>query len=450
MQKQRRSRTSSVGYLVAVGVVAKLFIDTSVQLYNPFLMVYAAGVGVSAVTMGQLVSLRNIMGLAAPVVGHLADKIGYRLIMRLSLLLAGLGILLLSTGAGLPVLILSMVVAGLGQGGFTPNLHSYLSSKLPYSKRSRYLGIVEYSWALAGIIGLALIGVLIELFSWREPLYVLGGGLIASSLLLGTLPKTDRGRKSGGAGYKGAEKGAAGDTFRPSDGVGEIAGETEGTRSAEGFVDETEVDGHRVSKVARIIQFFYLGAYWKSAWAAVLVNVFDFFAITHIMIIHGGWLETEYGLAPSKLGLVALLLGLFDWMGSIIVSVAGDRIGKRRSVLIGAGGMVVFFALLPVLNFSLPFALISLLMPRFFFELATVSNFPLLSEQYPPQRGKIMSLSVAGGLLGTTIAASTGPASYLNVGVWGLGPVSALAAGISCLLVIFFVKEEPHGRNAYE
>src|SRR6056297_1011171 len=191
MQKRTTTRTGSIGYLVAVGVTAKLFIDTSVQLYNPFLMVYAAGLGVSAVTMGQLVSLRNIMGLAAPVIGHLADRVGYRLIMRLSLLLAGLGILLLSTGAGLPVLILSMVVAGLGQGGFTPNLHSYLSSKLPYSKRSRYLGIVEYSWALAGIIGLALIGVLIELFSWREPLYVLGGGLIAAAVLLGTLPKAE-------------------------------------------------------------------------------------------------------------------------------------------------------------------------------------------------------------------------------------------------------------------
>lgn len=401
-------------------MIAKLCVDTSVQLYNPFLMVYAAGLGVSAVTMGQLVSLRNIMGLAAPVVGHMADRIGYRLIMRVSLLLAGIGILLLSTGGGLPILVLSMVVAGLGQGGFTPNLHSYLSSKLPYEKRSRYLGIVEYSWALAGIIGLALIGVLIELFSWREPLYFLGGSLIASAVLLGTLPKTER---SQGGDEEGGEPSAQRPPGPPLSGPPEA----------------------KPARLRRMVDFFYLGAHWKSAWAAVLVNVFNFFAITHIMIIHGGWLETEYGLAPSKLGLVALLLGVFDWAGSILVSVAGDRIGKRRSVLIGAGGMVVFFALQPFLNLSLPLALVSLLMPRFFFEFATVSNFPLLSEQYPPQRGKIMSLSVAGGLLGTTIAAATGPAAYLNNGVWGLGPVSAAAACVSCILIVFYVREEPHG-----
>ncbi len=403
-------------------MIAKLCVDTSVQLYNPFLMVYAAGLGVSAVTMGQLVSLRNIMGLAAPVVGHMADRIGYRLIMRLSLLLAGIGILLMSTGGGLPILVLSMVLAGLGQGGFTPNLHSYLSSKLPYEKRSRYLGIVEYSWALAGIIGLALIGVLIELFSWREPLYLLGGSLIAAALLLGTLPKTEKHRR----GEAKTGESLAGEAPPP------VSGRT-----------------LKTSRLRRIVDFFYLGAHWRSAWAAVLVNVFNFFAITHIMIIHGGWLETEYGLAPSKLGLVALLLGVFDWAGSILVSVAGDRIGKRKSVLIGAGGMVIFFALQPFLNLSLPLALISLLMPRFFFEFATVSNFPLLSEQYPSQRGKIMSLSVAGGLLGTTIAAASGPTAYLTRGVWGLGPVSAVAACVSCILIVFFVREEPHRGNVY-
>ena len=417
-------------------MTAKLFIDTSVQLYNPFLMVYAAGLGVSAVTMGQLVSLRNIMGLVAPVVGHLADRIGYRLIMRLSLLTAGIGTLLLSTGAGLPILILSMVVAGLGQGGFTPNLHSYLSAKLPYEKRSRYLGIVEYSWALAGIIGLALIGVLIELFSWREPLYLLGGGLIAAAILLGTLPKTEGKRSESEATGGDAENGST--AREPVQPVQSIKGSGLAAPEAP------------TSRVKRVLTFFYLGSHWKSAWAAVLVNVFNFFAITHIMIIHGGWLETEYGLAPSKLGLVALLLGVFDWAGSIIVSVAGDRIGKRRSVFIGAAGMVLFFALLPFLNISLPLALISLLLPRFFFEFATVSNFPLLSEQYPSQRGKIMSLSVAGGLLGTTIAATTGPAAYLNIGVWGLGPVSAAAAAVSCILIVFFVREEPHKRNVYD
>ncbi|MFW6360691.1 MAG: MFS transporter [Spirochaetota bacterium] len=444
MQKRTTTRTGSIGYLVAVGVTAKLFIDTSVQLYNPFLMVYAAGLGVSAVTMGQLVSLRNIMGLAAPVVGHLADRVGYRLIMRLSLLMAGIGILLLSTGAGLPILILSMVVAGLGQGCFTPNLHSYLSAKLPYEKRSRYLGIVEYSWALAGIIGLALIGVLIELFSWREPLYVLGGGLIAASLLLGTLPKTEH--------HHSADTAGAADRRPDEDSqMGENGGQAAGQDPSPAAGSQVRTD----SQARRVLKFFYLGTHWKSAWAAVLVNVFNFFAITHIMIIHGGWLETEYGLAPSRLGLVALLLGFFDWAGSIIVSVAGDRIGKRRSVLIGAAGMVVFFALLPFLNITLPLALMSLLMPRFFFEFATVSNFPLLSEQYPSQRGKVMSLSVAGGLLGTTIAATTGPAAYLTVGVWGLGPASAAAAFVSCILIVFFVREEPyrtaiHRRNAYE
>ena len=85
-----------------------------------------------------------------------------------------------------------MVIWGVGQGGFGPNLHSYVSSMLPYSKRSRYLGMVEYSWALAGIVGLFLFGRVIELYGWKAPLFILSAGLILSSLVMSTLPRSRR------------------------------------------------------------------------------------------------------------------------------------------------------------------------------------------------------------------------------------------------------------------
>jgi MFS family permease len=81
---------------------------------------------------------------------------------------------------------------------------------------------------------------------------------------------------------------------------------------------------------------------------------------------------------------------------------------------------------------------------RFSFEFATVSNFPLLSEQFPSKRGKVMSFSLAGGLIGTTVAATTGPAAFFRFGVWGLGPVSLASAALSLLLLHTLVREQPH------
>ncbi|MFP4490242.1 MAG: MFS transporter, partial [Spirochaetaceae bacterium] len=177
------------------------------------------------------------------------------------------------------------------------------------------------------------------------------------------------------------------------------------------------------------------------------INFFNFFAATHVMIIHGGWLENEYGLGAGQLGTVALLLGFTDWGASILVSIYGDKIGKKRSVLIGTGGMALFFALMPLLNVSLPLALIALSLPRFFFEFAVVSNFPLISEQYPEERGKVMAFSFSIGLIGPVVSGITGPAMYLRWGVWGLGPVSFASAMVSILLLLLCVKEEPHARR---
>ena len=408
MKQPGPSLTSRVGYLLGLGILAKFFVDTSTQLFNPYLLIYAAGIGVTGIGMGRLVSLRNLSGLLAPVIGGLADRYGYRLMMRVNLLLVGMGLLLFAAGGGSPLIYLGMILWGAGQGGFAPNAHSYLSGRLPYERRSRYLGMLEYSWAIAGILGLFGIGLLIEAFGWRLPLYLLAGGLILSSLLMRTLPKVDH-----------------------------------GLEQPEGVAGDEEPDASPGGFVSRIRAFFDLGPHARSAWGAVLVNLFNFFAVFHLMIVHGAYLELEYGLSPAKLGSVALILGLADWGGSILVSLAGDRIGKRRSLILASLGMILFFMLLPFLTWNFPVAVAGLILPRFFFEVATVSNFPLLSEQYPAGRGKVLAFGVAAGLIGSTVAATTGPAAYLNAGLWAIGPVSAGASLVSLGLLLFVVRDRP-------
>lgn len=48
----------SVGQLIVLGLLTRVFTDTGVQLFFPFFPLIAAGLGVSAQVMGQLVSLR--------------------------------------------------------------------------------------------------------------------------------------------------------------------------------------------------------------------------------------------------------------------------------------------------------------------------------------------------------------------------------------------------------
>ncbi len=390
--------TQRVAYLIILGSGAKLLIDTTIQLFNPFLIIIAAGVGISAVSMGGVVALRGMIGITAPVIGALADRIGYKKVMIVSLLVTGLGMLMAGFSRNSTVFISAMIITGTGQAGFTPNLHAYLSSRLPYEKRARGIGIVEYSWALAGIVGLFIAGYLIEEISWRAPFILLGILLIFASIVFLTLP----GRKT------------------PS------------------VKEETR---KKIPLPKQISLFFHLGVNAKSAWGTIAVQGLNMFSIMHIMIIHGGWLYDKYGLSPSFLGIIALIFGVSDLIASVYVSVAVDKIGKKKSVAIGVIGMTAGYLLLPLFNQGLYLAVIGLMIPRIFFEFATVSNLALLSEQVPEERGKVMSLSTTFGLMGITLASALGPLTYYRAGIAGLSLISFSAGVVSTFLILLVVRE---------
>ena len=400
----RRAFIHRLPFLILMGGSAKLLVDTSVQFFNPFLVVIAGGVGIGTVAMGRIIAMRSLTGLIAPVLGNLADRIGHRTVMRASLFTLGIAMIVAPLRGGIAVFAIAVVLTGVGQSGYTPNLHAYLSERLPYEKRAMGLGIIEYSWALAGIVGLFASGYLIETFSWKAPFYLLGALLVFMSVVFSALPDAE-----------GAP------APKPCGRV-----------------------GLRVSISERFAGFFHLGPHARSAWAAIAVTGLNMFAMMHVMIIHGGWLQSEYGLTPSRLGMVALILGLCDLGASVSVSLFVDRIGKLRSVTLGLVGMVIGFALMPVLNLSLTLAIASIAIPRLSFEFAVVSSFPLLSEQTPRARGKVMSLGMTAGLIGASLAALTGPDAYLRFGVWGLGPVSLALSAVSLALIVLFVRERPH------
>jgi DHA1 family multidrug resistance protein-like MFS transporter len=398
-----RLRLTGFRQLMTVAISTRLVVDTLTQFFNPFLATVAAGIGVDVITLGRLVSLRSAMGLVAPIFGSLADRRGYRMIMRLGLLMAAVGAFVLGLSTNVWMLALGMILTGLGLSSFVPTLQAYMSARLPYERRAQGIGILEYAWALASIVGLSLMGLLIDAQSWRAPFFVIGFGLLLGWLAFGLLP--------------GARE--SGEGIRPQP-VLQLSG---------------------ASLPGRLRAFFRLSANNRSTYALLIANALFFFAQFHILIIHGGWLQNEYGLTAAILGTVALVQGVADLFGSVLVSVITDRTGKKRSVLAGMIGVLIVYAALPFFNVALLPVVIALALMRFAFEFGIVSNISLISEQVPAQRGKVMTLSAAFTLAGSTLAGLTGPWAYTEFGVWGLGPVSAVCVVISLLLTSLFVDE---------
>ncbi len=384
--------------LIGVGIAAKLLIDIGNQIFNPFLAVFAAGMGVDVITMGRLIGLRSAMGIFAPVAGTVADRTSYRRVIRITLLLTATGFLLLGLSQGLLMVAAGMVLTGLGAGAFVPNLQAYISAHLPYNIRARGLGMLEYSWALTGIVGLSLVGLLIQATGWRTPLFLLAVGMVGMSFVFARMP---------------AVHGAAHQAGSPR---------TPPSWSA-------------------LVGFFRVGPNWRSTYATIAAGSLCYFAAMQMMIVHGVWLQEQFGLSPAQLGLVAFVFGWFDLLASVAVSLFTDRIGKKRSVIVGIVGSLVGYLLLPFLAQGVLLAVVAIGIPRMFFEFNIVSHFPLLSEQVPAQRGKVMTLGSSLALIGATVAGFTGPWLLVNVGIQGVVWTSAVAATVGLAVVLSLVHE---------
>lgn len=397
-QPTRRFQLSSVPQLLGASIATRLMTDTTNQLFNPFLPAIAAGLGLDVLTMGRLVSLRSLMGLAAPFFGSAADRYGYRRVMRLGLLLAALGTFAIGSGFGLASVILGMIISGLGLGAFIPTLQAYVSARLPFHQRARGIGILEYAWALAGIVGLFAMGLLFEDVGWQAPFFVLAVGMLMGWGLFAFLPS------------------ARADRPAPPPRTGGLS-------------------------LSGVATFFDLGPNRRSAYAVIVAAALLYFAQFHILIAHGAWLQSEYGLGPALLGSVALAQGVADLCGSVLVSLITDRAGKKRSTQVGMAGALLIYAALPFVNVGLWPVIAALVLMRFSFEFAVVSKISLLSEQAPDRRGKVMTLAGAFNLLSLTISGFSGPWAYTIFGVWGLGPVSAICTASGLVLITLLGRE---------
>jgi len=315
--------------------------------------------------------------------------------------------------------------------------------------------MVEFSWALSGIVGLFLIGQLIALAGWRAPLFVLSGALLVmffyyrrlpsarahedTTILMPTPPQQHAWKKIG------LEISGVAGLFLATWLLNEPVWRLPLVAVVMGVLLFLIYRGLKAAKRAwewsHLKRFLDLGSNKRSAWSTLGTVALTMFAGIHLFISYGSWLIQEYGLGPAQLGTVALVLGSADLCGSVLVSAVGDRLGKRRSVLIGHTAVLLAFCSLPWLNKNIYLAVAGLVLVRFSFEFTVVSNIPLLSEQVPKQRGKLMTLATTTGVLGTAFSSITGPWAYLHYGVWGIGLIPALALTLSLALVVWNVRE---------
>ena len=375
-----------------VGVIPiRLVVDSAARMLYPYLPALSRGLGITLAQGGLLLSLRSAMVFPGPLFGLWNDRRGPRDLLVLALLAQALGLFWLSFAQGFLGAAAPLALLGLAAAAIIPTLQAAISARVPFQRRGRVIGVMEYSWALVGLIMLPLIGVMIVRWGWQTPLRLLA----LLSLLLAPLPL----RLLAGPPPRGSAPPAS---FR--------------------------------SMAARIWQS-------PSARAAILVNGLIFVASESFFVTYGAWLEQAFRMSPAQIGRVAGLLGAAELVASVGSSLLLDRLGKRRGVGAGLLAMTLTMALLPVAAGRLIAALAVMAAFIFSFEWSIVSHISLLSEQVPLARGTVLALAVMAGGLIRTLTASLAVTLFEWRGIPAVAALAVLGAGSAAFVLYRWVQE---------
>ncbi len=395
----------SIGQIVALPLMARILTDTGFQILFPFISIWAQGLGVTTLQMGRLIGFRNLTGLAAPIWGTLADRYGYRRFLQAELLFIAIGQLLLAYSTVRSTQITGLMLTGVATFALIPTLQAYISTRLPYEIRGRGMGIMEYGWALAGILGVFSTGWIIERINWQAPFLLLALGMIALSFVFRTLP-----------------------------------GRTSGTRRSQPGVSTSWLYAFR-----QWLMDAGIGS--TSARTTLFMGTLISYGLMNTVFVYGIWLSAEYDTSATTLGTVALAMGFADLGGSVMVTFFTDRIGKKRSVLLGSLLACVALMVLPVLNISLTTSVIGLMLMRFMLEFTLISFFVFASEQAPGSRGAMLSLTGAFSFGGGSLAGFTGPWLYERMGILGPCVTSTVGMALVVLLGLLFLRDADTARR---
>jgi predicted MFS family arabinose efflux permease len=382
METTRDTSTESIRPLVFLFIFVRMIINAGYRMIYPFLRYFANGMSITIQAASLPLTGRSLVGVLGPLLAPVADRYGRKRGMLLGLTLFCLGTGLVAAWPTFPVFFLALVLANLGNQVFLPSMQAYLGDRVRYQQRGRVLALTELSWSLSFILLVPLAGLLIANSGWSAPFWVLTGlGLLSIGLLAWKIPSDH-----------------PGDSAKPA------------------FLWHS-LRLVLTSRVALVALSFSLAI-------TVANEVVNF--------VFGIWMGDTFGLEIATLGLAATIIGLAELSGETATAALVDRIGKKRSVLIGVIFTSLASLLLPVLGRSLEGALVGLFLFYLGFEFTLVSYIPVMTEVFPQARATLMAANLAAFSLGRALGALSGSWLY----TFGFGANALVALALNALALV--------------
>lgn len=351
-----------VSYLsLATYTLIRIIMNTAYRMIYPFLAFFARGLGVDVNMVSGLVANRAIVGAVQPFLFPFIETRGRKFGMLLGLGLFAVSTALVAIFPGFITLGIALIFGLVGKSFFDPSLTSYVADHISYEKRGTVIGMMEFAWSLAFILGIPAMGLIIAKSTWSAPFGLLAGlGFFAFLFVMLTLADSEK-------------------PLHHQDGV---------------FGHVKQMLTTPVVPIA-----FSIGLSMTAA--NELVN-----------LMFGVWLEDSFKLQITALAGASAIIGLSELGGEGLVALFVDRLGKVRAAGIGLLANCAAALLLPLIGRTEIGALIGLFFFYITFEFTIVSIIPLMTEVMPSARATTLSFAGAANSLGRAIGALLAPTLY--------------------------------------
>ncbi len=373
---------------ISVTTFSKLLFNITRRLIYPFAPEFARGLNVDLSDITSVIAINQATSILGPIGAGFADKYGYRILMLFSLGLLTIGTFAVGLIPIYSVFVISLFITGLAKSIFDPSLQAFIGNFVPFEKRGKIIGITELAWAGSTLIGIPLSGIIIERFSWQTPFCIMGGfSLVCFFIILKIMPKD---KKSHGS---------------PK------------TRTLMVSNWKTIIKERKVLGILSFVFFMSLGN-------------------DNLFVIYGAWLEQSYNLSLTAIGFGTILIGLSEILGEGCTVFFSDRIGLKKSIIIGVSFCTGAYFLLPFLNIGLTYVLTGLFLVFFTFEFAIVTCMSLSTELVPKLRASTMAAFFAIAGIGRVTGAFLGGIIWSNYGLLPICLISGFTTFAALLSIV--------------
>jgi predicted MFS family arabinose efflux permease len=374
---------------------AKTTANTALRWVGPFLPTLEKAFGVSIGTLTTIIGIAELAGLSTAAMGKSLDRGHQRRVFILGLWLISASALIALLG-NIWWFAASFVLLILGVANATVAGHAWISARVAYGGRARAIGIFELSWALALLLGAPIIAVILGFVGWRGPFVAIAILTAASALLVARVVPRDVVTSS---------------------------------KAAPTPPEAPPIDLHApVAPGRRSL----LGA---RAWRVLFSSALLAAAGMSVFVVSGAWLSERFGVSTGGLGLVAAGFGAVELIASGTTAIWADRLGKRRSVMVGLGILGIGIVVTAIAGDSVWLAVLGLTVFLAGFEYGFVSSLSLVSEAAPAARGRALGWSNSIGTLARASGLAASGQLYDSFGIHGSLGLAAIAGLVAALLL---------------